>query len=156
MHTYIHTYIYTCMHSCMNTSRNRQHLARFALRHGMTIVPAFSASIRAASSTIAPRAVLINRAVGFMSLSLSALSRCHVESFSGQWMDTKSLRRNCAPPHWGEWLAQRVGSGMGCGGYVQGNSTCLMISHTSQAGGHSGVCGVLCLIFFVRYWKPGY
>ena len=67
--------------------------------------------------------------------------------------NTKSLRRNCAPPHWGEWLAQRVGSGMGCGGYVQGNSTCLMISHTSQAGGHSGVCGVLCLIFFVRYWK---
>ena len=60
--------------------------------------------------------------------------------------NTKALRRNCAPPQWGEWLAQRVGSGMGCGGYVQGDSTCLMISHTSQAGGHSGVCGVLCLI----------
>ena len=57
------------------------------------MTPFFSASRRSSSTTMPPRAVLMRKAVGFMSASVSRLTRSFVPSLRGQWKVSASLRR---------------------------------------------------------------
>ena len=63
-------------------------------RPAAKITPLFRASIRSFSTTIGPRAVFTNTAVGFIMRKRSALNKPCVVSFRSVWTETKSDSRS--------------------------------------------------------------